>query len=553
MKLYNYDYDLKNENPKLRDCNGDALYKFLLYKAEDSSFDCDRCSYIREIYDVLWGFKKENASFQPIVINGKTPILMGMDTINSFWTTFAYALNKWCIKDIEEVYGIKQVTTADASTLLKRYAALKDIISKNLSKAILDKFILFAQLTHTLGNFVLVPKHVEPYTTGTQTFNTARASKWNDYFDLSLIWIFNNAETVWRSENIGAYLRKFFLYDYADVEDGIYPLIPSHKEIIDGKYSKESRPQTKKELSLLLDAINHRIIKRGREIHEYLCEKKTDVEIEQYPCDEKASSESSKEIVSPLVKATYVKSAWFYSIALIFTLAPFLLYFTADLLFFLSPNVIGYTILIILVGLECYGLVKIAKFLARKRKEKHEKAGHSAVPIEIRKMKSHPLLGISFLFFQILFLYAYITEGNDFSHISDILELLTYISTLVLFPWECIFLIRSYRTRCRQCKGWFLLKKMKRENEGGHEIEKEVEVADFDYVYDPAYDREMERHFFTTEVVRGKRTYYRQPYQCKWCGTIHYYEFTIDKMKDKNLLGRLWNSFCFWLEDILPF
>ena len=51
MKLYNYDYDLKNENPKLRDCNGDALYKFLLYKAEDSSFDCDRCSYIREIYD----------------------------------------------------------------------------------------------------------------------------------------------------------------------------------------------------------------------------------------------------------------------------------------------------------------------------------------------------------------------------------------------------------------------------------------------------------------------------------------------------------------------
>jgi len=44
MKLHNYDYDLKNENPKLRDCNGDALYKFLLYKAEDSSFDCDRCT-----------------------------------------------------------------------------------------------------------------------------------------------------------------------------------------------------------------------------------------------------------------------------------------------------------------------------------------------------------------------------------------------------------------------------------------------------------------------------------------------------------------------------
>lgn len=263
-----YDYDLKNELEQCRNINGDNLYKFLLYKADTSAFDCDRCDYAKAVYNKLWGFdNKIKDSFQYIIV-GNQNILMGMDTINSFWITFSWALNNWCLNDIKKTFGISYVVTSSASILLSDYKRLKKIIIKNLSEDIFNKFNCFAGLTHTIGNLTLVPKKVNPFTKEKQSFNQARASAWNDYFDLSMIWLCKNTDLD--KNTLQAYTEKFQLTDYLTSDLKINPLINSHIPIIQGKYSLESRPETLEELSQLLDNINSRIVRRGKLLYSEL-------------------------------------------------------------------------------------------------------------------------------------------------------------------------------------------------------------------------------------------------------------------------------------------
>lgn len=264
----NYDYDLKNELEQCRKSNEDNLYKFLVYKSDTSPFDCDRCDYAKAVYNKLWGFdNKIRGSFQYINV-GNQNILMGMDTMNSFWITFSWALNNWCLNDIKKAFGISYVVTSSASILLSNYKQLKKIIIKNLSEDIFNKFNVFAGLTHTIGNLTLVPKKVTPFTKERQSFNQARASAWNDYFDLSMIWLCNS--TDWDQNTLKAYTGKFELTDYLSSDLKINPLINSHLPIIQGNKELESRPQTIQDLSQLLDNINSRIIKRGKILYSKL-------------------------------------------------------------------------------------------------------------------------------------------------------------------------------------------------------------------------------------------------------------------------------------------
>ena len=264
MYVQSYDYDLKNELAQLKQCQEDDLYKFLLYKANESSFDCDRCDYVKGVYHRLWGWDNNSSeNFQRISIDGKE-VLMGMDTMNSFWKTFEWALSKWCMEDIKAEFGISKVTTKHAGMFCENYNVLKRIMIKNLSKEIVEQFLRFAKLTHTIGNMILVPKKVEPYTQGIQTFNTARASKWDDYFDLSLIWLFQNEDRYFTKSVACEYAEQFLLSDYISEDYEIIPLIKSHERIISGNYELEKRPLVKSELLELLKAMNNRIIHRGQ-------------------------------------------------------------------------------------------------------------------------------------------------------------------------------------------------------------------------------------------------------------------------------------------------
>src|SRR5690606_16885886 len=110
---------------------------------------------------------------------------------------------------------------------------LKSIIFKNLSESIFERLLLFAKLTHTIGNMVLVPKKLHPYTPGRQTFNTARAIRWKDYFDLSLQWILNNEDPLWNVKTVKTYVKLFELRDYVTEDLKIIPLLESHRKIIE--------------------------------------------------------------------------------------------------------------------------------------------------------------------------------------------------------------------------------------------------------------------------------------------------------------------------------
>lgn len=263
-----FDYDLKDEIKEFRLCGAEHLYKFLRYKSSSLNFECDRCKYARKIYEMLWGFdSKKSGNFQIIRV-GSQEILMGMDTINSFFITFKKSLNNWCKEELKAVYGISKVTAKSSGVFLKNYFALKEMIINHLSEEIFEKLNLFAKLTHTIGNFTLVPKVLKPHTKN-RSFNLARASKWNDYFDLSLIWFINNEEPAWTEETVEHYAQMFYLEDY--IRDGsIIPYNERHKRIIDGEKNLDSRPQTIEELSTLLDCINERIVARGKAMHEQL-------------------------------------------------------------------------------------------------------------------------------------------------------------------------------------------------------------------------------------------------------------------------------------------
>lgn len=180
FNLQNFDYDLKNEDPMFRDCGKDSLYKFLLYKEKASSinFDCDRCAYMKRIYSLLWGFNYNIPdSFQQIQV-GDESILMGMDTMNSLWNILKHTLNRYCKGELQKEFKISEVHTKHIGLLIANYDILKRMLISRLSRATFDKFVLLAQLTHTIGNMLLVPKIIEPYIKDGTTFNNSYVISW---------------------------------------------------------------------------------------------------------------------------------------------------------------------------------------------------------------------------------------------------------------------------------------------------------------------------------------------------------------------------------------
>ncbi|MGN0484793.1 MAG: hypothetical protein ACI4HI_14700 [Lachnospiraceae bacterium] len=270
MNLKNADYDFKDQVETFRNCGNDHLYKFLVYKSDTSPFDCDRSEYAKEIYQCLWGFDPEGYNFQNITVGNKS-ILMGMDTINSFWTTFAWSLNRWCKNDLQKYFGISYVNANSIPYFLQNYGALVQIIRNNLSEEIYQMFQAFAKLTHTLGNFTLVPKKVQPHIPERQSFNQARASKWNDYFDLSLLWLQSNTDPDWGEETFRAYIDRFFLNGYVTQQYQIVGFTSTHQQILSGNQNLDNRPQTKQELLQYLQVVCSLIQQRGNRMYQILC------------------------------------------------------------------------------------------------------------------------------------------------------------------------------------------------------------------------------------------------------------------------------------------
>lgn len=530
--VFEFNYDIKNEVNQFRNSQKDNIYKFLLYKADKSTFDCDRCDYAKSVYHSLWGFNNNvTDNFQPIKVD-KNKILMGMDTMNSFWITFAWALNTWCKDDIEREFGISHVDTQSCDEFIKNYSALKNIIINNLSEEIYDQFNKFAAFTHTIGNLILVPKTLAPHTKN-QSFNQARASVWNDYFDLSLMWLLENDEEIWNTDTIKEYRKIFVLESYISDNGEIIPLNAEHKQILTGENIAESRPQTKEQLRALLNNINARIIHRGKILHSRLTN--TNNKSNTSHNDKKTSNAVQNKDDALLKKGERMFTSYFaFNILISFILllpCPLVLIF--DLSISIFNNIGGVIIALILGFIFSVAFMLIPSYLlARRRKKiflnsqnKNSKVTFKKYFLDEKESKI-PFIIIALL--NLAFAYVMIsTIDFEENHIIENIFLFYFCIMLNTIPWYILYFVKGFRTCCKSCKCFYTIKKISTTQIGEKAVNVKKNVQNVKYI-DDYYGRERREVENQTIYVPGFRKEYEILFKCKWCGASYYTYYTVD-------------------------
>ena len=234
-------WDFKNYS--LSPFQNDSITAFLKYKElpKNEGIDCDKAAFY--LYNILgWQNTTED------IIRG--------ETMNSFITTFNEA-----IKDSSDYYTIANRLGKEPrdrhipySTLYQNQNYLKfDIIQKNIKE-----FELFAILTHTIGNFTVLPSWM----------NTGRYYFSRDYWDITLLslqeWLNILSPDAWTN-----FVETYYLQPYVNTEYNVELFWEGHDKKILPK--KENYP-------VFLKKVNERIEERGKYMIKQICNKlnKTD-------------------------------------------------------------------------------------------------------------------------------------------------------------------------------------------------------------------------------------------------------------------------------------
>lgn len=243
-------YDFKSESPwdDLRR-EGNSIQRFHIYKKYNkgnTKFDCDNsngtCPLTDDFFKKLWNWSYKDRYSVPPALKSKFGLnwsRFGPDTMNSFLTTYKQALT---------IYG-NDASKAHNNIYLNRFAAL----------------------THSIGNFTLIPFKLNPEE-DEKSFNQYRGANFGkyfvlDYFDLSLKIIKENVkESVFKD-----YIDTFLLNDYVDKDYNIKPLFKGHQEFLNSnKLSLDNPmkflPQSEDELNEYLSNVNFNIESRSKRI-----------------------------------------------------------------------------------------------------------------------------------------------------------------------------------------------------------------------------------------------------------------------------------------------
>lgn len=549
MDLENFDYDLKNEFAPCRIVAKDNIHQFLRYKllAGEQNFDCDRCDYMKNVYSQLWGYNDSlSGNYQQISV-GNRKITMGPDTMNSFFTTFTWALNRWCIKDIKKELGIECVSLNHIRTLYDNYDVLKAIMEKNFSKKAMDNFMLFAQLTHTIGNMVLVPRNVAPYT-GKNTFNMERSSKWNDYFDLSLIWLYNNDEEDWTKETFLAYKEQFFLFDYIGTNGRVMPLIKAHKSILKGNFDEDGRPQTKKELIELLDNIINRITYRGKMMRAKLIGDEitfesmlADLKRKRRPSVNIAVSRNNKKKREKLqdkviysndaVKCRNANKVFWQSFLISF--GWMIAFFPVILAIGLSLCGMNWFLMLLVVIAIPIGYIVVAKRIATRRKNIYWLApnrmrGSKGIHIKSVDVPKRGMIRVAIIEVIVGTIICIVSsrQGTPLDFESFLFYYL--LVSAFMFPWFVYFVRYGVKTKCHHCKCFYTIKRVSRNAIAKEDVlvKSEEEVLTEGIDYDTGEVREVIT--YQEQMVPGTRVTYVEIYKCKWCNATFSARYSID-------------------------
>ncbi|KGR91574.1 hypothetical protein CD30_04500 [Ureibacillus massiliensis 4400831 = CIP 108448 = CCUG 49529] len=243
-------YDFKNESPweSVRN-ETDFLQKFHNYKYQNKSnikFDCDNsngtCALTDSLYQMLWGWSYKNRYSVPEFLKEKFGLQwnrFGPDTMNSFATTYNQAL---------VIYGNDE-NKVKGNPYLNQFAAL----------------------THSIGNFTLLPFKLNPEEDG-KSFNQYRGANFGkyfvyDYFDLSLKLLKESVSDLVFKKCIDT----FFLNDYVDANYNVKPLFKSHAAFLSSERlslnnPRKFLPQNESELNEYLNNVIINIQARARRI-----------------------------------------------------------------------------------------------------------------------------------------------------------------------------------------------------------------------------------------------------------------------------------------------
>lgn len=218
--------DFKIQDLKYKDGKGEEIKNFLRYRLINeinggTIIDCDNMAITKEMLSVF--LKKQlipikNASIKDNssrVFTINESIELETDTMNSFWTLFKKFIDDYICSDLTiryiNYYGKKSAKLRDYWLLSNFDAIFSD---ERLNKIEYEfpgitecytEFRKFALLTHSIGNFTLVPRG----------YNTKRYAITKDCWDLSLIDLQRKVDIYkWYSEHINVFLYDNYFKNY---------------------------------------------------------------------------------------------------------------------------------------------------------------------------------------------------------------------------------------------------------------------------------------------------------------------------------------------------
>jgi len=218
---------------------------FCITQKSGRKADCDKEAI--ELYRVL-GWQ-----------NSTTAITRG-ETMNSFLTTFKCALEQSSDYDTQsDKLGIKPGKKLPFSNLYDEEKKIKDqpYMAFDVVKSNLSAFRRFAELTHTIGNFTVLPHWM----------NTARYNFSKDYWDITLLslqeWLNPTAPTSKAWIN---FVEMFYLQPYVNKDYQTERFWENHG------YGYKNLYPDKQDFPIFLKAVNERIEERGKYMTKQICD-----------------------------------------------------------------------------------------------------------------------------------------------------------------------------------------------------------------------------------------------------------------------------------------